>query len=449
MPETPLKPSTRYLPFLVLAAGLLVTGMEAAREQNFVGKFAKSQFDQAVFITERRVDQRMIRYISALEGARTLYAVSPSVGRDEFRIYVQSLKLAQRYPGLASIHYTPRMTGAAEHLASERIEPYNPAAPGFNLPATVADQQALDRARDEDMPTLSHILSRPALLSGGQPEISLFVPVYSKGAPPGTVEQRRASLQGYVSGVFRPRDLLRDIYYDQIKTHVDFEVFDGAGVSRETLLYDGDGIAQALDSTYQPSYATTRTLTVAGRTWTLYFSTLPEFDRRPGHHYPLFILVGGAALSLLLFWITRNQVNARLKDQQITSELRESRANLARAQQIGRMGSWEVNLADYSWRWSDELYDLCGLARGATPPDYQALLSVIHPADLALVKQHLDAALNAQQAFGMDHRLGANDRRERFVYHHAEVINDTAGKPVRIVGTLQDITERKRAESRV
>lgn len=471
----------KWLPYGVLLVGLLVTGVEAYRETLTVEAQAKVRFDAAVETTRVSLERRMDRYIDVLRATRALFAASESVTRAEFRTYVGAINLAERYPGLAAIQYTPRETPATlevfharlkhdglgdyrawdleggrtgllhkaqDYFPIEFIEPFTPLALAFDVTVPM-NIEAMTRARDTGLPALAGEVPRLVEGRDDQPGFLVFAPVYRNGAALGTVEQRRAALQGYVCGVFRTHDLLRDIYLKQSHPQVDFEVFDGRTLNRATLLFDDDGVAHALDPSYRPRFLRITELEVAGHIWTLHFSTLPQFDQYLNLELPWIVLGSGIALSLLLFWIIRNQINARIKDQRIASELWESRANLARAQQIGRMGSWEVNLADYSWRWSDELYSLCGLTRGATAPDYQALLNVIHPKDLALVKKHLDAALNAHQSFGIDHRLGANDRRERFVYHHAEVITDAAGKPVRIVGTLQDITERKRAESRV
>lgn len=471
----------QWLPYGVLLVGLLVTGVEAYRNTLMVETQAKVRFDAAVETTRVWLERRMDRYIDVLRATHALFAASESVTRAEFRNYAGTINVAERYPGLAAIQYTPReapatleafharlkhdglgeyrawdleggRTGllhkARDYFPIELIEPFTPLALAFDVKVPM-NLDALARARDTGLPSLGSRIPRLVEGPDDQPGFLLFVPVYRNGAALDTGQQRRDALQGYVSGVFRAHDLLRDIYLKQTHPQVDFEVFDGRTVKRAALLYDDDGVAHALDPSYRARFLRTSELEVAGHIWTLHFSTLPQFDQYLNLELPWIVLGGGIALSLLLFWITRNQVNARVKDQRITSELRESRANLARAQQIGQMGSWEVNLADYSWRWSDELYDLCGLTRGATAPDYQALLNVIHTKDFALVKKHLDAALNAQQSFGIDHRLGANDRRERFVYHHAEVITDAAGKPGRIVGTLQDITERKRAENHV
>jgi len=135
----------------------------------------------------------------------------------------------------------------------------------------------------------------PRLVEGpdDQPGFLLFVPVYRNGAALDTGQQRRDALQGYVSGVFRAHDLLRDIYLKQNHPQVDFEVFDGRTLNHATLLYDDDGVAHALDPSYRPRFLRTAELEIAGHIWTLYFSTLPQFDRYLNLELPWILLGGG------------------------------------------------------------------------------------------------------------------------------------------------------------
>ncbi|RJQ47001.1 MAG: EAL domain-containing protein [Gammaproteobacteria bacterium] len=371
MRKPALKLLLQYSPFLALASGLLVTGMQAAHERTTLQTMAGNRFEQAVHTTQALLERRMNRYLGALEGVRALYAASQSVERHEFRTYVQSLNLPLRYPGLAAVQYTPRETpatlddfharlkeaglgefkawdlaggrggtlrAAGEYLPVEFIEPYTPLALAFDVSSGTANHEALRRARDQGLPALSGkitgLLEGAGDQSGDQPGFLLFVPIYRNGMPLDTVAERRAALQGYVSGVFHARDLLGGIYDDQAHPHIDFAVFDGAALTREALLYDDDNVTHALDPTHQAAFATARTLAIAGHSWTLYFSSLPEFDAQPRHNFPLLILMGGTTLSVLLFWVIWLQVKGRAEAERISAELRENQMRLSESAQL-------------------------------------------------------------------------------------------------------------------
>ena len=468
----------RWLPYGVLLVGLLITAAEAWHEHQALEARAQARFEVVINTTSLALERRIYRHIDALLATRALFAARVSVTRAEFRAYVDNVGLAAHYTGLGAIQYTPRETPATlegfharlkadglgehklwglsgghnvlpppaeEYFPVEYREPHTPLVLGFDVAAPM-NLDAMARARDTGLASLAGKISQRVAGAEEQPGFLIYVPVYHNGAALQTSQQRHSALRGYVVGVFHAHDLLRDIYTRQNHPQIDFEVFDGAVLSRATLLFDDDGEAHALDPYFRADFRRTAAIEIAGHAWTLHFATLPGFDQDINQALPWIVLVSGATLSLLLFGFIRSQALARAQEKHISRELHASRANLARAQQIGRMGSWEVDLATGAWRWSDELCHLCDLTPSATQPSYQALLEMIYAEDRARVKTHLDAALNAGVSFGADHRLEVSGRRERYVYHHAEVILDHAGAPARVVGTLQDITERKRAE---
>jgi PAS domain S-box-containing protein len=129
-----------------------------------------------------------------------------------------------------------------------------------------------------------------------------------------------------------------------------------------------------------------------------------------------------------------------------TAALRGSQAQLAEAQRIAQIGSWERELATDRLTWSDEMYRMYGLTPGTDVPPREALQARIHPDDREMARQRVDRALADGQPFGFDYRLLSPDGTTRVVHADGRVILDDAGRPARIVGTAHDITERTRAE---
>jgi PAS domain S-box-containing protein len=131
---------------------------------------------------------------------------------------------------------------------------------------------------------------------------------------------------------------------------------------------------------------------------------------------------------------------AEAQRQQTQNLLRRSEASLANAQRIAHIGNWDFDLMHQTWCWSSELYALLGLSRMTMPPHPDLLVSVVHPADQARVRSHLDRALTQLTPYSIDYRLVLPDGTERLVHEHVEV------QPTAISGTLQDITEQKHSE---
>jgi len=124
-------------------------------------------------------------------------------------------------------------------------------------------------------------------------------------------------------------------------------------------------------------------------------------------------------------------------------ELRESEAKLNRAQHVGHIGSWYLDLRTNDLRWSDETYRLFGIPVG-TPLTSESFLACIHSDDRQFVDTAWEAAIE-HQPYDIEHRILVAGE-ERWVHEKAEVEFDEQGDPVAGIGTVQDITEHKQAE---
>ncbi len=126
--------------------------------------------------------------------------------------------------------------------------------------------------------------------------------------------------------------------------------------------------------------------------------------------------------------------------------LRNSEANLAKAQQIAHIGSWEWELAVDKISWSTEVYRIMGFPPEAITPTYELFISLVHPADREMVNRSINEALYSQKLFDLEHRIILSNLAERLVHQQGEVVYDAAGLPLRMVGTVSDISDRKRVE---
>jgi signal transduction histidine kinase len=150
----------------------------------------------------------------------------------------------------------------------------------------------------------------------------VYTPIYREGAPQATTDERREALQGYIVSVFRTDDLLEGIFgAPKADAQVDLEVFDGAEFTREGLLHDDDGVLHAADPSYSAHFSEIDTMEVAGRIWSLYFSTLPSFEPGWQSNLPLFVLLSGLAISLMLFGVTWMLVNSRIQAEHVGHQL--------------------------------------------------------------------------------------------------------------------------------
>ncbi|WP_160164580.1 PAS domain S-box protein [Pedosphaera parvula] len=128
--------------------------------------------------------------------------------------------------------------------------------------------------------------------------------------------------------------------------------------------------------------------------------------------------------------------------------LRKSQASLARAQRIAHLGNWERDLETNHLTWSDETYRIFGFEPQQVEVTYEAFLARVHPEDRELVRRASEETLRSCASHSIDHRIVLPNGEIKTVNEQAEVVSDESGKPIRFVGTVLDITVRKRAEVR-
>jgi PAS domain S-box-containing protein len=133
---------------------------------------------------------------------------------------------------------------------------------------------------------------------------------------------------------------------------------------------------------------------------------------------------------------------------QAEKAVRKSQESLAEAQRIAHLGSWEWNIPANTTVASDEYYRIFGLTQG-TEVTYESFLNCLHLDDREAVKATLDGALSEKKPHQIDFRIVLTSGEVRFIHCEAEAYFDDAGNPIRQVGTVHDITERKQAEMEI
>ena len=144
-----------------------------------------------------------------------------------------------------------------------------------------------------------------------------------------------------------------------------------------------------------------------------------------------------------------------------TTELDEKNRQLREAQRIAQLGSWEWDLVTGAVQWSDEMYEIYGYGDRHSPVTFEIALERMDPSDAARsrerVREHL---VNARKLFerngsrefestASQFRLRLPEGVDKIVRAMVKVLMDEEGKPVKMIGTLQDITEQKNAEEQL
>jgi len=127
-------------------------------------------------------------------------------------------------------------------------------------------------------------------------------------------------------------------------------------------------------------------------------------------------------------------------------DIRESEERYALAQEAANVGSWDWNIETGELVWSDQIESLFGFDRGGFGGTYDAFLDSIDADDRQFVVDSVNASINDDCDYDIEHRIVRPDGTVRWVSETGTVMRDVEGKAVRMLGIVQDITERKRAD---
>jgi PAS domain S-box-containing protein len=130
----------------------------------------------------------------------------------------------------------------------------------------------------------------------------------------------------------------------------------------------------------------------------------------------------------------------------LSRDLQESKARLEEAQRIAHVGHYYWNLIENRVIWSDEVYRIYGLSPQKGPIDMAICREMIHPEDRGFVFRTAEEALHSETQPDIEHRVVRPDGEVRTVHALGTVKRDASGRPYEMFGTVQDITDRKRAE---
>lgn len=126
--------------------------------------------------------------------------------------------------------------------------------------------------------------------------------------------------------------------------------------------------------------------------------------------------------------------------------LARSEARLAEAQRIAHIGSWDWDVVHDQHYWSEEAFRILGFAPYQLGPSLEQFLARVCDEDRAEVQATLERALKERAPYSVDFNVRHPDGSIRVVHAEGVVTYNTAGTPIRMAGTLQDITERKNIE---
>lgn len=380
---------------LAIALSLFLTGLAWYLVTTSTTQYNEARFNRRVYELQSAISFRMQTYVNALVQTSSAFAVA-QMGREDFAQYVQRSGLIDKYPGIQGIGYTARISAdrLSEHIAAMRregftnytvwpefereeyfsivyLEPFewrNQRAFGYDMFTEPTRRAAMAEARDSGQPTASGKVTLVQEVGDEQqPGFLIYVPVYRSGMPTSTVAERRAALQGFVYSPFRAHDLFSAILESNldIPTGLDFQVFDGADVTPDSLLY---GDMTSLTEQGRPAFRSRIELEIADHSWAVVISARPGFVLWWTRFAPTIVLLAGIAITALVFTIYRahrKERAANYKTASLLQQVESQNADLETINEVGKSLAAQLDLEKLAQSITDAATKLCKAEYGA------------------------------------------------------------------------------------
>jgi PAS domain S-box-containing protein len=133
----------------------------------------------------------------------------------------------------------------------------------------------------------------------------------------------------------------------------------------------------------------------------------------------------------------------------VEQSLRLNEKRLTEAQKLAHLGNWEWDIPANRLWWSDEVYRIFGLEPSLFGITYDAFVSCIHPDDRKFVEELINKSLHQGKEYNINFRIIRPDETERIILVKAEVTYEANHNPIKMTGTVYDITEQKQAENEI
>ncbi|MBZ0104529.1 MAG: PAS domain S-box protein [Sulfuricella denitrificans] len=347
--------STHLLATGILLLGLIATFLGWRYTSVNVEQEARSTFEYHMKSATQNLRHRMDSYAEVLRGLQGHLNGANEIGREEFRRYLMQLNLQKRYPGFRVIGFAPRVAPEKKSLYEENVRKDTSIDPGgyphFAIrpaaehpeyfPITFLQPMAgnekafgldfgseterfstLKRARDtgEAAATGRIILVQDETRKSG---FILMLPLYQRGQPVQTEEQRRSAFMGVLYAAFVMSDLMNGVFTSDLLTRNQLQITDSGmasanpGTGGVTIF---DNMVKTKDLSLDPQLKYLTTILVGGRQWMLEYRG-GRRDLNTRESLPLFVLLAGLSITLLTFGIIRSLANAKIRAQKIAEDI--------------------------------------------------------------------------------------------------------------------------------
>ncbi len=138
-----------------------------------------------------------------------------------------------------------------------------------------------------------------------------------------------------------------------------------------------------------------------------------------------------------------------IRANQAFDDLGISQLKLAAAQEMANLSNWELDLTSNIIEWNANVCNIFGVTEQGYRGDLQFFLDIVHKEDLENVRKKIDQSVRHNRDINFEHRIILKGKNVKIIKQEGKILYDSAGIPVRILFTSQDVTEKKNTEDEV
>ena len=467
---------------VILIIGLVLTAITTFYSQREVNADAKQEFSLKCNEIKIKTANRLRFSAQLLRSASVFFAILDSISTEDWKSFNELSHYQENQIGIQGlgysllvpkgqgkqkakwesngIHQNPVDAANSDDLYTSVVymDPYsrgNIRDFGYDLYADPIQRRAMEMSRDSDAATLSgKVLLTENSRGTSHTGTLIYAPVYRKGMPLKTVQQRREAIKGWVYSPFYINELMKGILgnWDSDKEFgIRLRVYEEV-ISDNSLLYDSHANL-VLPKKIEPSRTITMQVKQDGKKWLLVFNQSAE-------HLSYFksivklVVVGGILVSFLLFLLVVSLINTWTNAQRIagklTLELKENELRIREVLENSLDASYKRNLVTNCYEYLSPAFTRIS---GYSPEELgsipaESIFGMVHPDDAAEFNRVISRSIS-DSSFA-DNKLKYRFKHKNGYYiwfeNRFSVLRDSQGKPEALIGSISDISKRKNAE---
>jgi PAS domain S-box-containing protein len=343
---------------LILIAGIVLSIIAGYYTKKDIDAQSENEFGLICNEIKAKVTTRLYSQAQLLRSGSAYFAAADTVTRKDWHTFYESSMLDRNLPGIQGFGFSlivpkSELKKHIKHIRNEGfidftvyprgdrdvyssiiyLEPFedrNLRAFGYDMYSQAVRRAAMEKACDYDLASLTgKVLLVQETDTDLQAGTLMYVPVYKKGTPVNTVEERRAAIVGWVYSPYRMNDLMNGIlggWESKDLNPIRLRIYDNDSTNHEALLYDSRK-NEIVDKSKIDKTTLILPIEFNGKKWTLLFTKNNE-SASIFQDKVLIVLLLGFVISLLLFFLSLSLFNTRLRAEHIadklTTDLKES-----------------------------------------------------------------------------------------------------------------------------